>query len=150
MIDEHCRIAYAVVIKIWSNVCKAYRNIDSCDNSELGLRLLGPACDLLRQTQPSLPGSAQFLLSVIWDTFTFESDKLRVLCRIVGRNQYRSVTDAVFGNRLPDHVFSTGILPTNCFLQCRLGSCIYAHDSVLSFLYRIVGFVGIVGKNQIM
>lgn len=150
MIDEHCRIAYAVVIKIWSNVCKAYRNIDSCDNSELGLTATDQAEAAARPISCPLPGSTQFLLSVIWDTFTFESDKLRVLCRIVGRNQYRSVTDAVFGNRLPDHVFSTGILPTDCFLQCRLGSCIYARDSVLSFLYRIVGFVGIVGKNQIM
>lgn len=150
MNNKYCQIAYAVVIKFWSVCCNAYRNIDSLDTSELGLRPLAWPSVNRRPASPSLLGSIQFLLSVILNTFTFESEKLRVIYRIVGINRYQSVTDCVFGNRLSDRVFSIRNLPTSCFLRCRYALHIYAPDSVLSFLLQNRHFVGIVGKNQIM
>jgi hypothetical protein len=147
---EYFQIAYAVVIKFWSVVCNVYRYIGVSDYvSPLALWVkLWPGRALTAGRPASL--ACVHFASSIKNTFTFESDEFRVLYRFVGRNRYRLVADAVFRNRLTGGVFSSGNLPTMCFLKCRLGSYICAPDSVLSFLLQNRCFVGFVGKKQIM
>lgn len=158
---KYVSLAYALFIKVWLIVCNACRNIDSgyYQGARLALgRLLAGPRALAGVRQP-LPGTGSFFssrcyhaLSVVLNTFTFESEIFGVFCSFVGfvgRNRYRLITDAVFENRLTDCVFSSGCLPTICFLQCRYKSHIYAPDSVLSFLLQNRCFVGFVGKKQI-